>query len=318
MIPFVGLASGLGAGNEGCQNGPVVIRENFQGVDWKAMIHPTSPSSPKWEQIPALNAQLAQAIYACAIDHPFVVSIGGDHSCAVGTWSGVAEAMRLQQKDIGLIWIDAHMDSHTPETSESGNIHGMPLASLLGTGAESLTHILSENPKLKPENVFLVGIRSFEEEEKRLLERLNVRIYYMDEVRERGLKTVLAEIVQNLKLRNIPYGISLDVDFFDPSEIIATGTPESGGGNPEEFIQNYSVFESFPPIAFELVEFNPDKDTEGKTLQHILRILDRVSRNRIHKQPEESVFDLVSFTSGFLSSLVPCLPAMVTRSRQKS
>ena len=229
-------------------------------------------------RIPALNAQLAREIYACAIEHPFVVSIGGDHSCAVGTWSGVAEAMRLHQKEIGLIWIDAHMDSHTPETSETGNIHGMPLGALLGYGAESLTHILSKNPKLKPENVFLVGIRSFEEGEKLLLERLGVRIYYMEEVHERGLKAVLSEIVQNLKLRNIPYGISLDVDFFDPSEIIATGTPVSGGGNIEEFIQSYSEFEHFPPIAFELVEFNPAKDSGGKTLQHILRILDRVTR----------------------------------------
>ena len=105
-----------------------------------------------------------------------------------------------------------------------------------------------------------------------------MRIYYMKEVQERGLKTVLSEILQNLALRNIPYGISLDIDFFDPSEVIATGTPESGGGNPEEFIQNYSVFDSYPPIAFELVEFNPSKDIEGKTLQHILKILERVMK----------------------------------------
>lgn len=276
MIPIVGLASGLGAGNEGCQNGPVVLREHLQNVDWKAMILPGSSSLPKRDQIAELNTQLAHAVFTCAMNHPFVLSIGGDHSCAVGTWSGVAEAKRAQNKDIGLIWIDAHMDSHTPETSETGNIHGMPLASLLGHGAESLTHILSENPKLKPENVFLVGIRSYEDGERRLLERLNVRIYYMKEVRERGLKTVLSEIVENLSSRSIPYGISLDVDFFDPSKMIATGTPESGGGDPDEFIKNYSLFESFPPIAFELVEFNPDKDVEGKTLQHILKIFERV------------------------------------------
>lgn len=278
MIPFVGLASGLGAGNEGCQEGPMSIRENLPHVDWQAMILPDPSSLTKWEQIPALNARLAREIFTCAMNHPFIVSIGGDHSCAVGTWSGVAEAMFTKQKEIGLIWIDAHMDSHTPETSESGNIHGMPLASLLGHGAASLTHILSERPKLKPENVFLVGIRSFEEGERLLLERLNVRIYYMKEVQERGLKTVLSEIVQNLALRNIAYGISLDVDFFDPSEIIATGTPESGGGNPEEFVQSYSVFDSYPPVAFELVEFNPSKDIEDKTLECILKILERVTK----------------------------------------
>jgi arginase len=246
------------------------------------MIRPTSSAS-KWEQIPALNTQLAKAIFSCATKHPFVVSIGGDHSCAVGTWSGIAEAL---QKDIGLIWIDAHMDSHTPETSESGNIHGMPLAALLGHGSPSLTHILSEKPKIKPENLFLVGIRSFEEGEKKLLDTLGVRVYFMDEVIQRGLSAVLSEILE--KLSHIPYGISLDVDFFDPSAIIATGTPVPGGAHPEEFLDSYSLFEAHPPIAFELVEFNPSKDTDNTTLNHVLNILKRVTNRSTDRDGLES------------------------------
>lgn len=276
MIPFVGLASGLGAGNKGCQDGPIAIQNHMPDAHWQTMIHSTSSTSSKWEQIPALNTQLAKAIFSCASKHPFVVSIGGDHSCAIGTWSGIAEAYRY--KDIGLIWIDAHMDSHTPETSETGNIHGMPLAALLGHGPSSLTHILSEKPKIKPENLFLVGIRSFEDGEKKLLEKLGVRVYFMEEVKQRGLQTILSEILE--KLSAIPYGISLDVDFFDPSEIIATGTPVIGGGNPQEFVESYSLFTSHPPIAFELVEFNPSKDIENTTLNHILNILKRVTQLR--------------------------------------
>ncbi len=278
MIPFVGLASGLGAGNEGCQGGPIVIQNHTPDAHWQTMIHSSPSISSKWEQIPALNTQLAKAIFSCATKHPFVVSIGGDHSCAVGTWSGIAEATRLQQKDIGLIWIDAHMDSHTPETSETGNIHGMPLAALLGHGPTSLSHILSEKPKIKPENLFLVGIRSYEEAEKRLLEKLNVRVYLMNEVKQRGLHAVFAEILQNLSHRKILYGISLDVDFFDPSEIIATGTPVAEGGLPQDFLDSYCLFESYPPIAFELVEFNPSKDIGNATLKHILNILRRVTQ----------------------------------------
>jgi arginase len=227
-----------------------------------------------------LNRELAQATYSCATHHPFTIIVGGDHSCAIGTWSGIAEAQRELGKEIGLIWLDAHMDCHTPDSSESGNIHGMPLASLLGIGHLSLTQLLSKHPKLKPENVFLVGIRSFEEPEKELLQQLNVRVYFMDEVHERGLKEVLSEIVQNFSAREIPYGLSLDIDFFDPSQMSATGTPVDGGADPEDFIQNYSVFESFPPIAFEFVEFNPMNDPEGKSLHYIVKILDRVARSR--------------------------------------
>jgi arginase len=281
MIPYVGLASGLGAGNDGCRQGPLFIQEHLPNdVDWKAMIQPKSLILDKWEHIPLLNQELAQATLACATEHPFTIIIGGDHSCAIGTWSGIAEAARRQGQELGLIWLDAHMDSHTPESSESGNIHGMPLASLLGIGSSSLTQILSEHPKLKPQNVFLVGIRSFETPEKELLERLGVRIYWMDEVHERGLKTVLAEVVENLSTRKIPYGISADIDFFDPSYMSATGTPVEKGANPDEFIQNYSVFETFPPIAFEFVEFNPDRDTEGKSLHYTLKILERVASGR--------------------------------------
>jgi arginase len=282
MIPYVGLASGLGAGNEGCRLGPLVIQEMLPAdTDWKAMIQPKSLILDKWEHIPLLNQELALATFACAREYPFTIIIGGDHSCAIGTWSGIAEAKRQEGKEMGLIWLDAHMDSHTPETTETGNIHGMPLASLLGVGPPSLTQILSEHPKLKPENVFLVGIRSFEPAEKEFLERLNVKIYFMDEVHERGLKTILTEIVTKLEQSQTSYGISADVDFFDPSHMSATGSPVEKGADPDEFIQNYSVFDSFPPIAFEFVEFNPSNDTEGKSLQYILKILEKVTSSHL-------------------------------------
>jgi arginase len=286
MIPFIGLASGVGAGNSGCHAGPFVIQKNFPiDVEWKTIItpEPTDESTPtdKLELIAHLNRQLAEETYTAALNHPFTVVIGGDHSCAVGTWSGIAEAKRTQGEEIGLIWIDAHKDSHTPETSESGNIHGMPLASLMGYGSSSLTHILSPMPKIKPENLFLVGIRSYEDAEKELLERLNVRIYYIEEVKERGLHAVLSEILEHYSSRKISYGISLDIDAFDPSIMSATGSPVENGFDPQEFIDCCSIFDAFPPIAFEYVEFNPAHDTQGQSLYWTMQILQRVSENRI-------------------------------------
>jgi arginase len=277
MVPFIGLASGIGGSDEGSHAGPIAIYNQLplKGV-WKAMIHPEKTSLNKEDHISLLNQKLAQVTYDCASSHPFTVVIGGDHSCAIGTWSGIAEAKRVEGEDIGVLWFDAHMDSHTMETSETGNIHGMPLATLMGYGSPKLTQILSSQPKLKPENVFLIGIRSFEEPERILLERLNVRVYYMEEVRQRGLKAVILEILDNLSSRGIKYGLSLDIDFFDPKRMTATGTPSEGGPEPEEFIQNYSLFNAYPPIAFEFVEFNPARDTNHESLKVIHQILQLV------------------------------------------
>lgn len=111
--------------------------------------------------------------------------LGGDHSCAIGTWSGVASAMR-PFGDIGLIWVDAHMDSHTIETSPTKNIHGTPVAHLLGFGNQALRTVGDPYPKIKPQNLVMVGIRSFEDEEQELLSRLGVRVFFDNEVQKRG------------------------------------------------------------------------------------------------------------------------------------
>lgn len=277
MIPVIGLASGLGGSHEGSRLGPQLIQEHLSAeTEWKKMICSGSSPLDKRQEIPLLNEKLAREVYACAQEHPFTMVIGGDHSCGIGTWSGIATALHQQGEDLAVIWMDAHMDAHTHETTPSGNIHGMPLASLLGSGAQDLTQLFSQHPKLKPENAFLVGVRSYEEEERTLLEKLNVRVYYMDEVRKRGLKVIFEEIVNNLNIRQLSYGISLDIDFFDPNLMSATGTPEANGVDPQEFINAYASFEKYPPIAFEYVEFNPAQDKGNQSLDWSLRILRRV------------------------------------------
>jgi arginase len=258
MIPVVCLASGLGAGNDGCGKGPLLIQSRLSfETELRALIEPEAGELNKLDHISLLNQRLAEATYKSLKDNPFTLILGGDHSCGVGTWSGVSEALRETGEDLALLWLDAHMDSHTPDTSESGNIHGMPVASLLGHGSSCLTKIFSEHPKVKPENVFLLGIRSYETPEKVLLERLGVRIYYIEEVLSRGLSTIFSEIVDHLAAKQLKYGISLDID-------------------PAEFLQSYPVLASHPPIAFEFVEFNPDNETNSQSLDWTLKILNTV------------------------------------------
>lgn len=279
MIPCIGLASGLGGSHEGSGKGPTTIQQSLQlDVEWTQMIHMDMTLADKWDHIPLLNEKLAKETLKTASQHPFTMIIGGDHSCGIGTWSGIAEAMRADGRELALLWFDAHMDSHTPESSETGNIHGMPVASLLGHGSPKLTQILSDQPKIKPENLFLIGIRSYEEPERKLLEKLNVRIYYIEEVQQRGLKAVMAEILDNIASRQLPYGISMDIDFFDPKVMTATGTPEKDGPQPEEFFDCYDLIEENPPVAFEFVEYNPPLDN-GKSLAIVGKILQQTLKS---------------------------------------
>ncbi len=186
-IHVIGAASSAGASTAGCEDAPDVIRQSsyFKSLDlplkWKATVH-VDHSQMKLDAMQTIAdgcdniANLIQK--AINKGRPFL-TIGGDHSCAVGTWSGAAHAIR-DQGDLGLIWIDAHMDAHTPDTSDTGNIHGMPIAHLLGSGDCALCHVSDDTPKIKPTNLALIGIRSYEPAEKALLERLNVKVYFIE------------------------------------------------------------------------------------------------------------------------------------------
>lgn len=284
-IPYIGLASGIAGRHLGSGQGPLVLQKELPSQQWKAMICPDTQITDKLELVSYLNRRLAEETFQTLQTHPSLIVIGGDHSCGIGTWSGVSEALYQRGQDLGLIWLDAHMDSHTPQTSPSGNMHGMPIAALLGHGPEQLTHILSTRPKIKPENLFLIGIRSYEEAEKSLLEKLNVRIYYIEEVQERGIEAILKEVLAHFSKQKIPYGISLDIDFFDPSKMPATGTPEPTDIDPDLFISSCSPLKDCPPVAFEFVEFNPPLDCEGKSLNYIRRILDAIEDILLHTDP---------------------------------
>lgn len=200
---------------------------------------------------------------------PFV--LGGDHSIAVGTWSAIHH---FHQRDLGLIWIDAHLDSHTPETSPSQARHGMPLAVLMGQGEESLISIGGPQAKVKPENLVIIGARSFETGEQELLNRLGVRIFYGEEVHHKGFDACLSEAIAQVTRNNQSFGISFDIDAFDPTIAPGTGAAEPDGLWEDEVLTaltNILAHEKL--LGFELVEFNPQLDTEHKTLKLIWKLV---------------------------------------------
>ena len=274
-VYMLGYASDIAAAHQGTGDGPSVLQQSPYmkslvdiglNIQWQALLKPASqPSFSKNKIIAELNQELAAHTHRLVADKKFFTVVGGDHSSAIGTWSGVAKATQ-SQGEIGLIWIDAHMDSHTPETSPSGNIHGMPLACLLGYGEESLTHILTSSPKFKPENICMIGIRSYEPGEAELLKRLNVRIFFMEEVDRRGLDAVMADALEIATRNTIGFGVTIDIDGIDPQDAPGTGVAEENGIRAKALCAALKPISQQPSLlGIEIVEFDPHRDKNHLT-----------------------------------------------------
>ena len=288
-LHLVGCASGVAGADEHSGDGPLVIQQseflaalknNHIDVHWEGMVIPEIKiQSQRLDQsIATLCTDLAGYTNKLTEQNKFFTVIGGDHSCAIGTWSGVQEAMK-QEGDLGLIWIDAHMDSHTPETSPSGRIHGMPLACLLGYGFETLTSILNESPKIKPQNLCLIGVRSYESGEAELLKRLNVRIFYMEEVLSRGVHAVMQEAIEIVTQNTAAYGLTLDIDALDPVDAPGVDVPEANGIKAADIFREYqNIISDKRLIATEIVEFDPTKDKNKKTEKIVVDLLKIISQ----------------------------------------
>src|SRR6478672_2802015 len=160
--------------------------------------------------------------------------LGGDHSVAAGTVAGVAEFYRKQNQKIGLIWIDAHADINTPDSSPSGNVHGMPLAAILGLGPADLTNIFGFSPKVHAENCVLVGVRDVDIQEKENIKETGIEVYTMRDIDERGMRTVIEEALRIAGRNTAGYHVSLDMDWIDPEDAPGGGTPVRGGASDRE------------------------------------------------------------------------------------
>jgi arginase len=208
------------------------------------------------------DAALADAVAAAMAAKTLPVVIGGDHSIAVGTWGGVARG--LDHAPFGLIWFDAHLDAHTMETSPSLNPHGMSAAVLLGHGAPEFLRI--GGSVVRPENFCYIGARSFEEGEHALLQRLGVRIVYMDEIHGRGLKTVVDDAVAIATAGTSGFGITIDLDGFEPEDAPGIGLKTPDGLRRDEMIPVLAGLAGRPDlVGIEIVEYIPEFDIDLRT-----------------------------------------------------
>jgi len=196
----------------------------------------------------------------------FPLILGGDHSQAIGSVAGAARYFRSQGRELGVFWFDAHTDMNTPETSLSGNIHGMPLSTLLGMGPKLLTDISGQSPAIKPEHVVIFGARDVDRKEAELVKKSGVRVFTMSEIDARGAAACLDEAMQILNRASAGIHLSYDLDGSDPSVAPGTGTPVPGGLN---FRESHLVCEviarSGRLTSMEVVELNPILDSENRT-----------------------------------------------------
>jgi len=193
--------------------------------------------------------------------------LGGDHSLAAGSISGVAEFYRRRGQKIGVIWIDAHSDINTPQTSPSGNVHGMPLAALLGLGPEPLGNIFGYAPKIAAENTVLVGVRDIDAAERENIRRAGVtEVYTMRDIDERGMRAVMEEALRTAGNGTAGYHVSLDMDWIDPEDAPGVGTPVRGGATYREAHLAMEILADHDRLlSFEIVEVNPILDEHNRT-----------------------------------------------------
>lgn len=288
---MIGAAIGAGASDPGCRAGPAALRRcglgRRDGFRWGLTIDADEapPGAAAQEVVAAFSLRLAEAVRHSLSAGRLPLVIGGDHSCALGTWNGARAALAHRGRP-GLIWIDAHLDCHTDETSHSGALHGMPLAALMGHGHRALVDIGGMGPVLDPHDVVIIGTRSHEPGEARLVERLGVRVISMREVRMRGFSECLREAIAYVSANTAAWGLSFDLDALDPSDAPGTGTPVAGGIALSDALSGIAGVGRHPcMLAAEIVEYNPYRDRDLRTAAAAIALADAL--RGIARQDEE-------------------------------
>jgi arginase len=230
---------------------------------------PGGPRRAKFlPQITRACKELADTVSKSAAKGWIPLVLGGDHSVAIGTLSGMAKHVRKQRKGLGLIWIDAHADMNTPQSSPSGNVHGMPLACIVGYGPKELTSIYDFVPKVDPKNVALVGIRDVDIMERGIVRKSGVRAFTMRDIDERGLRVVMEEAIQIASADTAGFHLSFDMDALDPQFAPGVGTPVKGGLTYREAHLAMEILcDSGSMLSMEVVEVNPVIDEVNRTAE---------------------------------------------------
>lgn len=290
---LIGVPINYGCDKEGAQYGPrklrqsgimeLMIKNEVESYDIGDIYVPevkcedkfkTNSNIKYYEAIYEVNKNLAHVVYNSLESENFPIIIGGDHSLALGTISGASKHF----ENLGIVWLDAHGDFNTDETSNSKNSHGMPLALVCGYGDEDLVNIYHENIKVEEENVFHIGGRDFDKREKELLDSSKVNLYCNEKIEKRGFKNILDEIIEKCEEQNIEaLHLSLDIDFLDGALVPGTGTRVKDGYNVEDakYILD-RIFSTGLVKSLDFVEYNTVLDEENKTLDICLELLDYI------------------------------------------
>ncbi|WP_448545427.1 arginase [Roseiflexus sp.] len=279
-IAIIGVPLDLGAGRRGVDMGPSAIRyaglrERIAALGYRVrdlgnlavplaeQIEPPDADEPLryLQPIAGVVRDLAQQVRQVISGNTLPIILGGDHSLSIGSVAGVAHNRR-----IGVIWLDAHGDYNTPETTPSGNIHGMGLAVLTGRGHPMLTGLIGRTPVLRPGDAALVGVRNLDDGERELLRTSGVRVFTMHDIDRRGMAAVMEEAILHVSAGTIGFHLSFDLDVLDPHEAPGVGTPVLGGITYREaHLAMELIAASGRLISLDLVEVNPILDTRNMT-----------------------------------------------------
>jgi arginase len=283
-IRVLGVPLDMGASRRGVDMGPSAMRVAGLEARLEALGHQVTDggnilveiaetqayghmSARYLKQIAETCTRTAEAVVETLEQGMTPLVLGGDHSLAAGSVSGVSEFYRRRDQKIGVVWIDAHSDINTPETSPSGNVHGMPLAALLGLGPEPLSNIFGFSPKIAPENTVLLGVRDIDSAERDNIRRAGLaEVYTMRDIDERGMRAVMEDALRAAGNGTAGYHVSLDMDWIDPEDAPGVGTPVRGGATYREaHLAMEIIADHGRMLSFELVEVNPVIDEHNRT-----------------------------------------------------
>ncbi len=282
-VGIIGVPLDLGAGRRGVDMGPSAIRVanlnqrlanlGYEVEDFGNVPVDQPESSPVGHeharylpQIASTCRRLTRKVKEIAGSGRFPLVLGGDHSVAIGTVAAMSEHFREQERKLGLVWVDAHADMNTPETSPTGNIHGMPLAVCTGMGPPELTGLAGFTPMVEPERVALIGVRDVDQLEKPHVRDSGVTAFTMRDIDERGLPAVMKEAIRIAGDGAAGIHVSLDIDAVDPRDAPGVGTAVRGGLTYREaHLVMELLCDTGAVASMEVVEVNPILDEANRT-----------------------------------------------------
>lgn len=294
-INIIGVPLKYGCDRDGVEKGPDKLRElnmvdklKTEGnsvYDMGNVYVPNISKEDKFKDHKSLkylnpiitaNNNLAHMVYSSLRLDGFPLIVGGDHALAIGSIAGASKFF----KKMAVIWIDAHGDINDMKSSPSGNIHGMPLAISMGIGEASLVNLYSNNKKVSPEDVYIIGARDLDPGEIKIAVENNVNLYTMEEVREKGIDLVLDKIIGNIKTSGVDgVHLSFDIDSIDKSLVPGTGTPVEGGFNIDETKKMLeTILKQGFITSMDFVELNPKLDKDGKTANICIDLIETISK----------------------------------------